>query len=704
MGARPTFLAVGLPSSDVEDLLAVLRQGGYTPACKRVETIHEVTAALDRHACDFIVAAYPLPEGPGAGAFEKLRASAPNVPVILSAPALDGAIAVDALREGVDDYVLGGDGERWLSVVTRVLRERDARQQRQETLAALEETTERLRLAIRAGQLYTWDWDLNSNRVIRNGSYEEVFGQEAGAGETDFLSFLRVIHPEDRPRMAAITEQVRRGHPSFRIEFRVVRSDGAIRWLATQARTCFDAAGTPIRVIGVTRDYSEQKAAEDLIQSLAYYDSVTGLPNRNKLYDHLLDAIRIASAESHPFALFLMDLDHFKDINDTLGHHQGDLLLKELGRRLKDALFQPDIVARLGGDEFAILLPRLAKASDVTLVIAKIQAALQPTFLIGGLPIALEASIGVAVYPDHGQDSDSLLQRADVAMYAAKRGGHGHVIYESRHDLHSPLRLALMGELRQGIEHDHLRLYYQPKIDLRTGAVYGVEALVRWQHPLRGLIPPDEFIAPAERSGLIHPLTDWVLRTAMRQCAAWNRIGVKLVVSANLSVRSLTDPHLPDTLAALLRDEGLSAHQIRLEITESAIMADAVRTQETLAKLHGMGIGLSIDDFGIGYSSLSYLRKLPVDRIKVDKSFVMDMLQNEDDAMIVRSTIQLAHNLRLAVVAEGVETKAIYHQLVEWGCDAAQGYYISKPLPAPDLERWLTESPWGGGIVHPSAA
>jgi diguanylate cyclase (GGDEF)-like protein len=483
----------------------------------------------------------------------------------------------------------------------------------------------------------------------------------------------------------------------------VIRSDGDVRWLETQARTYYDTTGTASRVIGVTRDISERKEAEDLIQYMAYYDTLTDLPNRNKLYDRLLNTIRVVSATNQPFALLLMDLNHFKEINDTLGHHRGDFLLKEVGHRLKHALFEPDIVARLGGDEFAILLPRLAKAADVTVVINKIQTALQPTFLIDGLPIAVEASIGVAVYPDHGRDSESLLQKADVAMYAAKQTGRGAVIYDAQYDQHSPARLSLMGELRHAIDQNHLLLHYQPKVDLKTGTVYGVEALVRWQHPLRGMIPPDRFIGPAERTGLIHPLTQWVAQTAMHQCKVWRQAGLKLAVSINLSVRNLADLHLPDTVATLLRRSGIDAHEIRFEITESAIMADPVRAQETLGKLHQMGIRFSIDDFGIGYSSLSYLRKLPVDRIKVDKSFVLEMLRNEDDAMIVRSTIELAHNLRLGVVAEGVGNEEIYHRLVEWGCDGAQGYFISKPLPAEALERWLDESPWGGRKLLPKA-
>ncbi|HZR45913.1 MAG TPA: GGDEF domain-containing phosphodiesterase, partial [Candidatus Manganitrophaceae bacterium] len=314
---------------------------------------------------------------------------------------------------------------------------------------------------------------------------------------------------------------------------------------------------------------------------------------------------------------------------------------------------------------------------------------------IEGIPIAVETSIGIALYPDQGTDPDTLIQRADVAMYAAKSSGSGHLLYVPELDRFNPQRLALMAELRQAIEQDQLLLHYQPKIRLNDRKVFGVEALVRWRHPQRGTILPDQFIGPAEQTGLIHPLTRWVIQTAIGQCTALQEEGFAITVSANLSARNLLDPKLPETMAALLRSGGVGPEQIEFEITESVIMADPARAQETLVRLHEMGIRSSIDDFGIGYSSLSYLQNLPVDQIKVDKSFVMHMTKNKGDAKIVHSTIELAHNLGLEVVAEGVETEEILDWLTEMGCDAAQGYFISKPLPPEDLTRWIQESSWG---------
>lgn len=439
----------------------------------------------------------------------------------------------------------------------------------------------------------------------------------------------------------------------------------------------------------------ERAQAEQTIKYLAYYDPLTSLPNRILLLERLQQAVLDGQRGQHPVALLLMDLNHFKEINDTLGHRYGDILLYQVGSRIKRVLFEPDMVSRLGGDEFAVLLPRLAAAEHINVVIQKILKALEEPFLIENLPIAVEASIGIALYPDHGADAETLFQRADVAMYAAKRTGSGYAVYVAELDQHSPRRLALMGELRQAIEQNQLLLHYQPKISLMTGHVIGVEALVRWQHPEYGFIPPDRFIGPAEQTGLIGPLTQWVLNTALNQHRAWYQAGKKLTVSINLSARNLHDSQLPDQLAELMRACGGSPEQLELEITESAIMADPTRAMEILLKLHKMGIRFSIDDFGTGYSSLAYLKKMPVDTIKIDKSFVINMAKDANDAVIVRSTIELGHNMGIKVVAEGVENKEAYQRLAELGCDAAQGYYMGRPLPAAELSRWLDESAWG---------
>jgi diguanylate cyclase len=423
----------------------------------------------------------------------------------------------------------------------------------------------------------------------------------------------------------------------------------------------------------------------------ALQDPLTGLPNRELLADRVGQAIRTGGRELHPAALLLLDLDRFKEVNDTLGHHYGDQLLVQVGQRLRTALREVDTVARLGGDEFAVLLPRIATAEGAVTVADKLQAALREPFLLEGLSLDVEASIGVALYPEHGDGPEELLQHADIAMYVAKETHAGFVLFDPRQDQHSPRRLALLGELRRAIDQRQLLLHYQPKVDAHTGQVLGVEALVRWQHPTHGLIPPGEFIPLAERTGLITPLTHYVLDAALRQCNAWRQAGHELAVAVNVSARRLLDLEFPDEVAGLLARWEVPARLLVVEITESTIMADPTHAIEILGRLNARGVEVAIDDFGTGYSSMAYLKSLPVHELKVDRSFVSKMTSNPSDAVIVRSTVDLGRNLGLRVVAEGVEDSLTLRELDALGCDVVQGYYISRPVPADDLISWLEQ-------------
>jgi diguanylate cyclase (GGDEF)-like protein len=439
----------------------------------------------------------------------------------------------------------------------------------------------------------------------------------------------------------------------------------------------------------------KREEAEGMLHRLAFYDTLTGFPNRNMLYDRLLNTIRVDEGKKDPFAFLLMNLDRFKEINDTLGHHRGDLLLKQVGQRLREVLWERDIISRMGGDEFGILLPKLASAEHVHDVIRKILKALETPFIIENIPIAVEISIGVVLYPDHGEDPDTLMKRADVAMHLAKESGSGYFIYVPESDQNSPRRLALMGQLRQAIKQDELVLHYQPKVDLKSGSVVSAEALVRWQHPEYGIVPPDQFIFPAEKTGLIKPLTLWVLNHAIKECRLFHNMAFPLNMAINLSRRNLHDSELPGQVIGILEACGLPPEWITLEITESAIMADPAGALEILNRLNQLGLRLSIDDFGTGYSSLAALKKLPIHEIKIDRGFVREMTDDEDDEVIVRSTIDLAHNLGLKVVAEGVENQKTLNRLTELGCDIAQGYFISRPLPPEAFKPWLQGSAWG---------
>jgi diguanylate cyclase (GGDEF)-like protein len=431
-------------------------------------------------------------------------------------------------------------------------------------------------------------------------------------------------------------------------------------------------------------------ARERRISDLAYADALTGLPNRALFMDRLEQAVSMAQRTHGRLAVLTIDLDRFKNVNDTLGHSMGDLLLRDVAARLRRALERrTDTVARLGGDEFAVLLPMQA-LDGAYLAARKITDVLSDALTIEGHLIDVGASTGIAVYPEHGEDADSLMRHADVAMYAAKRAGTGHEAYDARQDQSSPGRLSLLGELRQALERNQLSLVYQPQVVLSGAPERAVEALVRWNHPERGLIAPDEFVPFAERTGYIKVLTRQVLDGAFCQCAEWLDRGLSVGISVNISARDL---HTADFLAGvtdlLQRHRTVDAKRICLEVTESAVMEDPSHALEVMQRLHEIGFRLAIDDFGTGYSSLTYLKRLPVDELKIDKSFVRGLVGDRDDAAIVRATIDLAHDMGLSVTAEGVEDEAVLNALRRLGCDRVQGYFVSPPLGSKEIEEWF---------------
>jgi diguanylate cyclase (GGDEF)-like protein len=444
---------------------------------------------------------------------------------------------------------------------------------------------------------------------------------------------------------------------------------------------------------GVARLSEEMIAETTALEYQARHDNLTNLPNRSLFLERLETDLQASREHNEPLSLFVMDLDHFKEVNDTLGHHVGDRLLQEVGRRLVSVLGRTDMVARLGGDEFAVLLPG-ADPERSRAVCLKIIAAMDKPIKVENLCLRAAFSIGVALCPEHGQDANLLMRYADVAMYEAKRKHKGYSFYTSDHDDHSISRLGLSGELRDAIIDNQLTLEYQPMVDVKSGHIFCAEALVRWRHPEYGMLPPEEFIPSAEQTGVIRPLTLWVIEKALEQLAAWERNGIDLRISINLSVRSLQDRKLPGQVQKLIDRYRIDPKRVILEITESAIMSDPLSARRVMRRLSNMGFHLSIDDFGTGYSSLAYLKQLPVDEIKIDKSFVTRMDQDENDAVIVRATIDLAHNLGLKVVAEGVENTDVWNLLEMLGCDVIQGYYIRKPLTAVDLTKWIQSKTW----------
>ncbi len=425
----------------------------------------------------------------------------------------------------------------------------------------------------------------------------------------------------------------------------------------------------------------------------ALYDPLTGLANRCLFQHELQEQIEKSRREGTSFGVLLMDLDRFKEVNDTLGHNVGDELLREVGRRLTATIRVEDVAARLGGDEYVVLL-RETVQQDMAVIAKKILNALERPFHWQNQSIDLAASLGMSLYPSQCEDAGGLIRCADIAMYAAKRSGKGYALYAFEQERVTRGDLSLKSELREAIQTNQLVLYYQPQFDHKTGRVAGLEALVRWQHPQRGFLPPDKFIGLAEEAGLIDALTRWVLKTALHTLAKLQSQGHPLTMAVNLSARNVQDVRLLEEVRTLLNATQIAPHQVTFEITESAVMANPNDGLKILTELDRMGVSLSIDDFGTGYSSLAYLKQLPVDELKIDKSFVLDMHENESDAVIVRSTIDLAHNLGLKVTAEGVETEEAWEQLSALGCDHSQGYFMAKPMPLEVLEQWLQQSQW----------
>lgn len=537
----------------------------------------------------------------------------------------------------------------------------------------------------------SWRYDILSGTLEWSAETYRIFGVERGAFTPSYDLVVRHIHPDDRARVEAIYGDVLSAGGDYISEHRIVKTDGSIRHVHERGRAFLDVAGRPVRSVGTVQDITARREAEARVLHNATHDELTGLANRRVFVDAVTASIQRAERHSRPFAVLSLDLDHFKDVNDTLGHPVGDELLRQVAARLCDVTRATDLVARFGGDEFAVIVSDLEHPSDAAVLAGALIRALAEPFLVDHSELRTGASIGIAVYSPEWSDAETLLSHADVALYRAKSEGRGEYrFFTQAMDTAVRSRVALRAELREAMETGQFFLVYQPQVDLTSGRITGVEALVRWHHPARGVLLPDGFVPAAEECGLIVPLSQWVLGEACRQMRAWLDAGLEPgSVAVNLSATHFKSGYgLELDVTTVLERTRLPTGLLELEVTETVLMAASREHGDVLGRLRASGVRLSLDDFGTGYSSLDYLRRFPVDRIKIAQDFV-SQLASEGSAVIVKATIGLARELGIAVIAEGVDSVNQLETLQRLGCREAQGFLFARPMPPGNIEPLL---------------
>ncbi|MGH8688794.1 MAG: putative bifunctional diguanylate cyclase/phosphodiesterase [Burkholderiales bacterium] len=533
----------------------------------------------------------------------------------------------------------------------------------------------------------------NSEILYVSPPVERLYGFAAEAFVADPALWSRMIHPEDREWVESSNALLLR-QGTREIEYRIVRTDGEIRTVNSVAQLVRDENGRALRIDGVLTDVTARRLAEERSRHLAQHDLLTGLPNRDLFRDRLAVACRRASRRGETLGVMLINLDRFKQVNESLGDDAGDALLRQVASRLRGCLREEDTVGRLGGDEFAVLLESVSGTGDVATVAEKVSQSLGNPFGVNGNEVFIPPSIGVAVYREAGDDARSLLSHAEIAMRRVKQdGGNGCQSYVPDTGEKHGQRIALESRLRRALGNGEFTLHYQPKVSLRSGAVMGVEALLRWNNPELGAISPGQFIPIAEETGLIVPIGEWVLRTACAQAVAWEREGLALTMAVNLSPRQFRQTNLAGVVAAILAQTGLRAGWLEVEITESTAMTNPRQAVAAMRELRRLGVQLAVDDFGTGYSSLNYLKRFPLHRLKIDRSFVKDIGADSHDEAIIAATVALARSMKLKITAEGVENEVQLDFLARAGCDDYQGFHFSRPLPAQELRALLANTP-----------
>lgn len=689
-------------AADAELIERELRASGMKFTSQRVDSRESFAKALADYSPDVVLSDYNLPQFSGLDALRSLRGNGSTIPFILVTGSLTEEIAVLCMKEGADDYVLKDSLKRLPSAVAKTLEQQMIEKERQQALAAMRQSEERFRLVARATNDVIWDWDIATDAVWWNEGIQNLFGYSKEAVGANHSWWYECIHPDDRNRVAAGLHVFIETHAQFwSDEYRFRRADDTYAVVIDRGFILRDDHNEAIRMIGSMMDVTERKKAEEQIQYLSYYDPLTGLPNRALYENRVPQALSLAQRNQQTAAVILLNIDRFKNINDTLGHHVGDLLVRSVAERLTSRMRGSDIVARFS-DGFALLITQMSRSADIPKVagqakddaveiVESILTGFSSPFEIGGQDLFVTASAGISVYPHDGQDAHALLQTAGIALGRVQdQGGNGYQFYCPEMNATAVRALTLENDLRRAIERDEFVLHYQPQVDAVTGEILAVEALIRWVHPTLGFVAPGEFIPLAESNGFIVPIGEWTLRTACAQLRSWKAEGFdNLRMSVNLSARQFEQANLLPMVAGVMADNGFDPHCLEFEITESAVMKNAERAISLMRRLKEMQIQIAIDDFGSGYSSLSYLKRFPINRLKIDQSFVREAVGSATDAAIIMAIITLARNLGLRVIAEGVETPEQLAMLRNLGCDEIQGFLISKPMPAESLQELL---------------
>ncbi|QJR10099.1 hypothetical protein DSM104443_01151 [Usitatibacter rugosus] len=561
---------------------------------------------------------------------------------------------------------------------------------RKQAERALRESEERLKLAMEAANMGLWYWDGVTDEFTYSDGMNLLFGRSVNAPHVDYRELQRTLHPDDRPLLDATLRHAVKEADDFLIDYRVMYVDGSVHWITNHGQVHRGPDGRAIRIVGIAMDITERKLAEQRIAHMAHHDALTGLPNRVLLHDRIRQAIAQAHRSGGEVAVLFIDLDRFKTINDSLGHPLGDRLLQSVASRLLVCLREGDTVSRLGGDEFVIVIPGSEGAAGASTVASKILEVLANSFHLQGNDLHVSASVGIALYPADGNDADTLMRNADTAMYHAKDAGRANFQFFTPHmNVAAQQRLTLENSLRRALDNNEFELHYQPLYDLRDRSITGLEALLRWKPRGGEYVPPVKFIAAAEESGLIVPIGEWALREALRQGKAWQSAGRPLLMAVNVSATQLARPGFGERLRRMLQETGIDPALVELEVTERVIVEGMGEARASLDQVAALGVGIAIDDFGTGYSGLAYLKRFPIDTVKIDQSFVRDITVDPDDAAIVTAIVAMAKSLGIDVVAEGVETEQQLEFLRRLGCNRAQGFFLSRPMAARDIEKLL---------------